>query len=114
MLTWPREIPIEGDPIEVVEIVSEYGAWLATTLAQANLDEKIQALESVLPTAFVISRRCELPDDHAPGPLQTEVLEPLMIAMGKVVAQPEPTSDKGEEPRGGRPFAFWEEEAERP
>jgi haloalkane dehalogenase len=31
MLTWPREIPIAGDPIEVVEIVSDYGAWLSTS-----------------------------------------------------------------------------------
>lgn len=28
-LTWPREIPLEGEPADVVEIVSEYGAWLA-------------------------------------------------------------------------------------
>src|SRR5215469_4259984 len=30
-LTWPREIPIEGDPADVTEIVSAYGAWLATS-----------------------------------------------------------------------------------
>lgn len=28
-LTWPRQIPIEGEPAEVVEIVESYGAWLA-------------------------------------------------------------------------------------
>ena len=28
-LTFPREIPIEGDPADVAEIVSAYGAWLA-------------------------------------------------------------------------------------
>ena len=27
-LTWPREIPIEGEPADVVEIVEEYGRWL--------------------------------------------------------------------------------------
>jgi haloalkane dehalogenase len=31
MLTWPRQIPIEGEPAEVVEIVRAYGAWLAAT-----------------------------------------------------------------------------------
>ncbi|MFP6654538.1 MAG: haloalkane dehalogenase [Myxococcota bacterium] len=31
MLTWPREIPIEGEPLEVVEIVQDYGAWLASS-----------------------------------------------------------------------------------
>ena len=28
-LTWPQQIPIEGEPAEVVEIVSQYAAWLA-------------------------------------------------------------------------------------
>ena len=30
-LTWPRQIPIEGEPADVVEIVSEYGKWLASS-----------------------------------------------------------------------------------
>ncbi len=28
-LTWPREIPIEGEPADVVEIVESYGEWLS-------------------------------------------------------------------------------------
>jgi haloalkane dehalogenase len=28
-LTWPRQIPIEGEPPDVVEIVQAYGEWLA-------------------------------------------------------------------------------------
>ncbi|MEO2167500.1 MAG: haloalkane dehalogenase [bacterium] len=28
-LTWPREIPIEGEPADVVEIVQAYGDWLS-------------------------------------------------------------------------------------
>ena len=28
-LMWPRELPIEGTPADVVEIVQRYGAWLA-------------------------------------------------------------------------------------
>jgi len=28
-LTWPRQIPIEGEPADVVEIVRRYAAWLA-------------------------------------------------------------------------------------
>jgi haloalkane dehalogenase len=31
MLTWPREIPIEGEPADVVAVVEDYGRWLATT-----------------------------------------------------------------------------------
>ncbi len=30
-LTWPREIPIEGEPADVVEIVEQYGKWLAAS-----------------------------------------------------------------------------------
>ncbi|TNE33680.1 MAG: haloalkane dehalogenase [Alphaproteobacteria bacterium] len=29
-LTWPREIPIAGEPEEVVEIVNDYSAWLSS------------------------------------------------------------------------------------
>lgn len=29
-LTWPREIPIEGEPADVTEIVQSYADWLAT------------------------------------------------------------------------------------
>ena len=28
-LTWPRQIPVDGEPSDVVEIVESYGAWLA-------------------------------------------------------------------------------------
>lgn len=28
-LTWPRQIPIEGTPAEVAQIVADYGAWLS-------------------------------------------------------------------------------------
>jgi len=30
-LTWPREIPIEGEPADVAEIVAAYADWLATS-----------------------------------------------------------------------------------
>lgn len=30
-LQWPRELPIEGQPADVVAIVEEYGRWLAQT-----------------------------------------------------------------------------------
>jgi haloalkane dehalogenase len=28
-LTWPRQIPLDGEPADVVKIVSGYGQWLA-------------------------------------------------------------------------------------
>ena len=30
-LTWPRELPIEGEPADVVGIVRSYGQWLSTS-----------------------------------------------------------------------------------
>ena len=30
-LTWPREIPIEGKPADMVEIIAAYGKWLETS-----------------------------------------------------------------------------------
>jgi haloalkane dehalogenase len=30
-LTWPRQIPIDGEPAEVVKVVDDYAAWLATS-----------------------------------------------------------------------------------
>lgn len=29
-LTWPRQIPVDGEPAEVVAVVEDYGQWLAT------------------------------------------------------------------------------------
>jgi haloalkane dehalogenase len=29
MLTWPRQIPLGGEPADVVEVISQYGRWLA-------------------------------------------------------------------------------------
>lgn len=31
MLTWPREIPLDGEPEEVTRIVNHYATWLATS-----------------------------------------------------------------------------------
>jgi haloalkane dehalogenase len=28
MLSWPREIPVDGEPAEVVKVVKAYGGWL--------------------------------------------------------------------------------------
>ncbi|CAN0325620.1 unnamed protein product [Chrysoparadoxa australica] len=30
-LTWPRQIPIDGEPADVTAIVDDYGEWLATS-----------------------------------------------------------------------------------
>lgn len=30
-LTWPRQIPIDGEPADVVQVVADYGRWLASS-----------------------------------------------------------------------------------
>ena len=31
MLTWPRQIPLDGEPADVVAIVNDYAAWLSNS-----------------------------------------------------------------------------------
>jgi superfamily II DNA/RNA helicase len=63
-----------------------YGAFCGKQLAQASLEEKLQALDSMLPIPPGIERQVRLPDDIQPGPLQTNVLEPALISMGIALA----------------------------
>lgn len=61
-----------------------YGAFLLRHLGKGNREERLQALESVLevPRPLLRSLRVPRPDDLPPGPLATEVLDPMMISMG--------------------------------
>ena len=36
-LSWPRQIPIDGEPVEMVELVSEYGRWLEQSVTLPKL-----------------------------------------------------------------------------
>ena len=36
-LNWPRQIPIDGEPVEMVELVSEYGCWLEQSVTLPKL-----------------------------------------------------------------------------
>jgi len=58
-----------------------YGVYLAKHLKRGSLEEKMQALESVLPLPPVMERKVRLPDMD-PGPLQQQVIEPALIQMG--------------------------------
>ncbi|MEP0844934.1 MAG: DEAD/DEAH box helicase, partial [Phycisphaerae bacterium] len=73
-----------------------FGAFLTEQLVYSSFEEKILALESVLelpPTIERLVRPPELP----PGPLQTQVLEPLLIQMGVVAARAPSSGGGGEE-----------------
>jgi hypothetical protein len=87
-----------------------YGAFLAEQLSYGSFDEKVLILESVLQVPPTIERHVQIPD-LPKGPLQTQVIEPLMIQMGVVLAQPaaeEPEYDDYDR-RG-----YDDEEEERP
>jgi haloalkane dehalogenase len=52
-LTWPREIPLAGEPADVVQIVSDYGAWLAAS-------DVPKLLVSATPGAILNGKQLEL------------------------------------------------------
>jgi haloalkane dehalogenase len=62
-LTWPREIPIAGEPADVVAIVEEYGSWLAGS-------DVAKLFVNAEPGAILIGRQREI---CRAWPNQTEV-----------------------------------------
>jgi superfamily II DNA/RNA helicase len=87
-----------------------YGRFLVEQLVRSNFDEKMLALESVLQVPPVIERHLRIPD-LPPGPLQTEVLAPLLIQMGVTAARTAGAEGvEDDEPEEG----FEEEEDQRP
>jgi superfamily II DNA/RNA helicase len=83
-----------------------YGAFLIDHLGVANRDERIQAFESVLELPRPLLRHVRVPFDLPAGPLQTEKLDPELIARGLIVASPgrEPGEEDDEDE-----FVPWEE-----
>ena len=62
-MTWPRQIPIGGEPADVVAVVSDYAAWLS---------------ESNVPKLFITRSRAQIltgaqREFCGAGPNQTEV-----------------------------------------
>jgi superfamily II DNA/RNA helicase len=71
-----------------------FGDYLAEQLVQGDCDEKLLALEAVLEVPPVIVRHVRIPEDRSKGPLQTQVLEPLLVSLGVTVARPEPPPEE--------------------
>jgi len=86
-----------------------FGAFLVEQLAYSNSDEKMLALEAVLDLPPNIVRRLRVPD-LPPGPLETEVLKPLLIQMGAIVAKPQGSAGEDDEEDGGYVNDWAEEE----
>ncbi|MFQ5410926.1 MAG: DEAD/DEAH box helicase [Phycisphaerae bacterium] len=84
-----------------------YGAFLVEQLARADFDEKVLALESVLELPGVVLRQVHL-RDREPGPLEREVLAPLMIQMGIVVAQTDSEDEDADPPPDYRDDPWWD------
>jgi hypothetical protein len=84
-----------------------FGAFLCEMLARGDFTEKVLALEGALEIPAVIERFVRIPD-LPPGPLRTQVLEPLLISIGAVSA----VGAAGERDDGDEDDDFEDEEEE--
>ena len=75
-------------------------------MATANRDERIQRLESVLELPRPLLKYVRVPFDLPPGPLQTEKLDPELIAKGLIAAKPPKAEGEEEEEEE---FVPWDE-----
>ncbi len=64
-----------------------FGDYLADRLSYSNCEEKILALEAALPVPPPILRHVRIPDSLEKGPLQVEIMEPLLRTMGVKLAE---------------------------
>jgi superfamily II DNA/RNA helicase len=87
-----------------------FGDFAAQRLSHANFDEKLLVLESVLDVPRPILRNCRVPRDLPKGPLQEEVLEPLMRSMGVKLWEDFAREREEQEDRGW--IDPWERETE--
>jgi hypothetical protein len=74
-----------------------YGAYLIDLLGIANQDERVQAFESVLELPRPLLKHVRVPFDLPAGPLQSEKLDPELIAKGLITAQPPKGEDDEQE-----------------
>jgi len=82
-----------------------YGTFLVDLMGSASPEERIQLLESVLELPKPILKHVRVPFDLSPGPLQSERLDPELIAKGLITAKP-PTDEGGDDEDE---FVPWEE-----
>ena len=62
-----------------------YGAFIGQQLARADFSEKVQILESALPTPPALRWKTKVPDYLEPGPLQATELGPALIKKGLLI-----------------------------
>ncbi|MHC5110271.1 MAG: DEAD/DEAH box helicase [Planctomycetota bacterium] len=100
-----------GELLSFRSIDPLYGAFMVKHLASGSLEEKLVALESVLPLPPAIERRIRLPELE-PGPLQTGYLEPTLIQMGLITARPQVHEEPPEEQGPGSFSDYWRDDDE--
>jgi superfamily II DNA/RNA helicase len=83
-----------------------YGAFLIDLLGVANREERVQLLESVLELPRPLLKYVRVPFDLSPGPLQTQKLDPELIAKGLITAKVPPLPGEEEEEEE---FVPWDE-----
>ncbi len=86
-----------------------YGAYLVKQLVRADLNEKVQALESLLTIPPVLERLVRLPWDLPPGPLRP-LIEPRLVQLGLVAAKTDSPADDEDEEEDNRMFGDEEEQ----
>ena len=74
-----------------------YGAFLIDQLGIASPEERMQALESVLEMPRPLLKFVRVPFELPVGPLQTEKLDPELIAKGLITAKPPKAEGEEEE-----------------
>ena len=67
-LTWPRQIPVEGEPADVVTVVEDYSAWLAQVRRAEALHQCRARLDPRRPPARSLPRLAEPAGGHREGP----------------------------------------------
>ncbi len=86
-----------------------YGAFLTKQLMHSNFEEKVLAIESVLPLSPAIRRQTRIPEDYQPGPLQA-LLETRLIQRGIITARVKPQEEEPPRRWGERMDDLWEDD----
>ena len=67
-LTWPRQVPVAGEPADVHDIVRAYGAWLAASDLPKLFVEAVPGRDvREPPRVRPVLAAAAAPDRHAPG-----------------------------------------------
>lgn len=87
-----------------------FAEYLVGQLNYASFEEKVLALDGALEMPWSLMRKIRVPDGLEKGPLQEEVLEPLMRSMGVKLKEDFQREQAEREEEGRRWVESWERE----